>query len=170
MELIEDLGKRKIGKNKRRYGLFYCEYCEREVERRIDTGNVSKSCGCLTKRRDFSTFEEWTCTECNIKKPLTEYYKNKTGFRRSCKLCVRDKQLYNKYGVTLKWYTKKLDVQKGVCDICKKVSDKTLCVDHDHDTNKVRGLLCSNCNTALGLLKENLETIKNLSIYLKKYN
>jgi len=42
-----------------------------------------------------------------------------------------------------------------------------LAVDHCHDTNKVRGLLCKNCNTAIGLLKENLETMTKALEYVK---
>lgn len=170
MKLIKDLGKRKVGKHNRRFGLFHCDYCERDVEKRIDSGNVYKSCGCLDRRGGWNTFETWKCTRCNITKPLTEYYKNKAGYRRECKLCVRDKQLIHKYGVDLKWYTKKLKEQNDVCEICKKESNNSLVVDHNHDTGEARGLLCSQCNTALGLLKEDKPTIKNLLTYINKYN
>lgn len=170
MKLIKDLGKKKVGNHNRRYGLFHCDYCDRDVEKRIDNGSVYKSCGCLDRRDEWSTFETWRCTSCGIVKPLTEYYRNKTGHRRECKICVRDKQLQKKYGVTLKWYTKKLKEQGGVCYICKIPSKNTLAVDHNHSTGEARGLLCSNCNTALGLLKEDKTIIKNLISYIDEYN
>jgi len=170
MKLIKDLGKRKVGKHNRRFGVFHCDYCDRDVEKRIDSGNVYKSCGCLDRRSVWSTFETWKCTRCEIVKPLSEYYKNKTGYRRECKLCVREKQLINKYGVDLKWYTKKLKEQGNVCYGCRLPSDKTLVVDHNHSTGEARGLLCSNCNTALGLIKEDKQILHNLTTYIDKYN
>jgi hypothetical protein len=173
MELIKDLGKKKVNNRNRRFGLFKCTYCDREVEKRMDSGKVYQSCGCMSTKEVFKKFEEWKCTECGILKPLTEYYQNETGHRRECKLCVKDKQLQRKFGVSLKWYTKKLKEQGNVCDICKKhlQSDryKHFAIDHDHDTGEVRGLLCNNCNTALGLVKEDERTINNMNKYLKKY-
>lgn len=70
-----------------------------------------------------------------------------------------------------------LDVQGNVCKVCgqpeKAVHRVTkqpvsLSVDHCHTTGKIRGLLCSNCNTALGLLKENISIMENLMTYIKE--
>lgn len=173
MKLIKDLGKRKIGKYNRRFGLFYCEYCNRDVEKRHDSGLVYKSCGCLDRKEEFLKFETWRCTKCNVVKPLTEYYKNTTSFRRECKHCVKEKRLIDKFGVDYEWYKRKLNNQNSVCDICKTKLDSNtydkLAVDHCHSTGKLRGLLCTQCNTSLGLLKENTETINNMLKYLTKY-
>lgn len=173
MKLIKDLGKRLVGKHNRRFGLFHCNYCGREVEKRYDSGSVYKSCGCLDRRDTWNTFETWKCTKCNIVKPLTEYYKNTTGYRRECKHCVKEKQLLYKYNVDYKWYEKKLKEQGGLCDICKKPLDSNhfdkLSIDHNHTTGELRGLLCNRCNTALGLLKEDIPTINNLITYINKY-
>lgn len=173
MKLIKDLGKRKVGNRNRRFGLFYCTYCDNAVEKRMDSGKVYSSCGCLTNRQVWNSFETWKCTTCGIVKPLTEYYKNNTGHRRECKLCVKDKQLHRKFGVSLKWYTKQLASQGGVCDICKLELDskryKHLAVDHCHTTGKVRGLLCTTCNTSLGGLKDSPQNLLNAINYLDKY-
>lgn len=56
------------------------------------------------------------------------------------------------------------------CEICNSPATnfkKGLCYDHDHNTNKFRGWLCSNCNTALGLVGDNKETLKSLIKYLE---
>lgn len=173
MKLIKDLGKKKVGKYTRRFGIFHCDYCGRDVEKRMDSGKVYKSCGCLDKRAVWSTFETWKCTSCGIVKPLTEYHKSKTGTRRECKLCVKDKQIQRKFGVTLKWYTKKLKEQHNTCDICKEElsSDRYnhFAIDHDHSTGDVRGLLCTKCNTALGGFGDSTIVLQNAIDYLNKY-
>lgn len=65
--------------------------------------------------------------------------------------------LKRNYGLTLREYNKLYVKQDGCCAICGRHQQeiwRTLCVDHDHKTGKIRGLLCSNCNTALGLFQE----------------
>jgi hypothetical protein len=54
----------------------------------------------------------------------------------------------------------------GICEICK--NEDLLVVDHNHTTGKVRGFICSFCNSCLGYAKENKETLKNLIEYLNK--
>jgi hypothetical protein len=54
------------------------------------------------------------------------------------------------------------------CEICGL--DKNLCWDHKHDTGEFRGTLCSNCNTAIGLLDENLERFYAAIQYLENHN
>lgn len=77
-----------------------------------------------------------------------------------------DKQRHYKYvinyGITLDDYNKMFEEQEGRCKICKTHQSemkKALHVDHNHQTGKVRGLLCHNCNLALGRLKEDPEII-----------
>jgi hypothetical protein len=64
-------------------------------------------------------------------------------------------------------------MQNYVCAVCLKfeLSEQhgTLAVDHNHITGKNRGLLCGNCNKALGLLREDPSIIKSLLKYLDKY-
>jgi len=177
MKLIKDLGKKLDNNNKkRRFGIFLCPVCDSEVERRIDSGTKQATCGCVKHTDKFLQFEQWECLRCKKTKPLTDYYKRKDtkGYRRVCKECVKEQALLRNFGVDYKWYTQKLEDQNDSCDICKqplehKVNDK-FCVDHNHSTGEVRGLLCSNCNTAIGLLKENLENLDNAKEYLNKYN
>jgi hypothetical protein len=87
--------------------------------------------------------------------------------------------LKKSYGITLHDYNEMLINQNGVCAICNKQeqsldwrtkSIRNLAVDHHHGTNKIRGLLCMNCNTAIGLLKEDLNLIKLLYHYLNKHS
>lgn len=61
-----------------------------------------------------------------------------------------------------------LDEQNGVCAICKFKPKTVFHVDHCHSTGKVRGLLCINCNMALGLLKDNKMFLSQAIDYLSK--
>lgn len=60
-----------------------------------------------------------------------------------------------KYGLTREAYLNMIDAQEGLCAICKRQPEHDLRVDHDHETGNVRALLCSNCNSGLGLFEEN---------------
>lgn len=67
-------------------------------------------------------------------------------------------------------YLKLSKKQGNVCAICKKPEkNKRLATDHCHTKNKVRGLLCHNCNSLLGHAKDNIEILKLAIKYLKKY-
>lgn len=66
---------------------------------------------------------------------------------------AKRRQLKHYYGLSVEAYELMKLQQKGKCAICQKtISGKNLHVDHDHETDEVRGLLCSNCNTGIGLL------------------
>lgn len=60
-----------------------------------------------------------------------------------------------------------LDSQKNRCKICDDLFiNNKYCVDHDHNTLKIRGLLCNKCNLGLGLIKDNIDVLRNLKEYL----
>jgi hypothetical protein len=70
----------------------------------------------------------------------------------------------------LEEYNKLLAAQDDKCKICLKHKTEfkfALCVDHCHDTGKVRGLLCDNCNQALGLLKDDVDALKRAIEYIE---
>ena len=77
--------------------------------------------------------------------------------------------LKNVYGITLDDYNKMFETQEGKCAICQRHQNeltRTLCVDHDHKTNKVRALLCVTCNTDVSVVENRLEEMTN---YLNKH-
>ena len=81
-------------------------------------------------------------------------------------------KLKHRYDLTLDQYNQLLYEQGFACKICgitAKDYGKTFAVDHDHTTGKVRGLLCSNCNTGLGLLNDDVETLAKAIIYLSNH-
>ena len=119
------------------------------------------------------------CTKCNIDKELTEFYIYPTGkYRAACKVCYikhrntigKNKQLKKRYGITIDQYNDLFESQKGCCAICEKPRElggrSGLYIDHDHNTNKVRGLLCPGCNYAIGVFRENKEHLNKAIEYL----
>lgn len=85
---------------------------------------------------------------------------------------TRVKSLLSKYGLSIQQYNELFFSQNGCCAICKtdqKNLQKRLFVDHCHDSGKVRGLLCSKCNHAIGLLNDNSSIIKNAMEYVRHH-
>lgn len=83
----------------------------------------------------------------------------------------REKYLQKKYGLSLEQYNQMLEGQGGVCAICHKpATTKHLCVDHNHKTGKIRGLLCLACNYKIGMMHDDFVFMRNAVIYLEKYN
>lgn len=85
---------------------------------------------------------------------------------------ARDYILKYRYDLSLEDYNNKLKNQNYSCAICKRDSREMtyyLHVDHNHTTGKVRGLLCSPCNTYLGYIRDNPEVYHNGLTYLEAY-
>jgi hypothetical protein len=89
-----------------------------------------------------------------------------------------NESLKKNYGVTLAWYEQRLAEQGNACAVCKKDASQNtvrqgkvlrLSVDHCHETGKIRGLLCNNCNRAIGLLGDCGDTLKSAIAYLEKH-
>jgi hypothetical protein len=80
---------------------------------------------------------------------------------------LRNLKLRQKFGINLTIYNEMLNNQNGLCFICGQNNNtKQMGVDHNHNTKEVRKLLCSNCNTGLGQLKENYEILLKCIWYL----
>lgn len=91
------------------------------------------------------------------------------------KVYARNKRIKKIYGLTPEQYDEKLRNQGGGCAICLKPynSGRRLSVDHDHQTGMVRGLLCTSCNTRLGMIeavKQMRFRIRPFLRYLKRYS
>ena len=81
------------------------------------------------------------------------------------------KYLNKTYGITVETFLKMLDAQNGACAICEKicVTGERLCVDHDHETGQVRGLLCRKCNSAIGMFDDEPVLVERALQYLAYY-
>jgi 5-methylcytosine-specific restriction endonuclease McrA len=128
------------------------------------------------------------CFKCKESKELSEY----SGVRNTCKPCcatyskeyrekhkeryrahlrvwnaknkdyLKNWKLKKRYGITLEQFRK-----LGNCALCGE--DKDLTLDHCHSSNKVRGVLCRNCNAGLGHFKDNILIMSKAIRYLKKH-
>ena len=133
---------------------------------------------------------------CGMVLPKSKFSKktsNPDGLQNECKECrkllckswrakaslktKRNHSYKHKYDITVDRYNEMFIDQRGLCLICNEPertqnakSGKTLwlAVDHCHTSGKVRGLLCSKCNTALGLFKDNTKNLQGAIKYLKK--
>ncbi len=86
------------------------------------------------------------------------------------KVADRKSHLRRKYGMTLEDYDRMFEAQGRVCAICDEArpKERTLHVDHDHETGVVRGLLCFRCNNALGDFREDHELFERAADYLDR--
>jgi len=76
-----------------------------------------------------------------------------------------------KFGITLADYDEMLEEQINGCAICGRTPEENgqrLAVDHDHDTGKIRGLLCTRCNSGLGFFQDDLTLLLIAVEYLKE--
>jgi hypothetical protein len=122
---------------------------------------------CKNCRRNKT--KEWR--KANPERNIAHTKKYQAGNIERTKLAVKKYQLNKKFGITLEQYDAMLAAQDGKCAICseKCVSGRKLAVDHNHHTNKNRGLLCSRCNMGLGLFLENKAILNNAIEYVRKY-
>lgn len=92
---------------------------------------------------------------------------------RNDPLRQRDWNLRTKYGIGIKDYEELLRAQGSRCAVCAEphgtTRATTLHVDHDHRTGQVRGLLCANCNHVLGKVRDDVERLLALALYLERH-
>ena len=82
----------------------------------------------------------------------------------------RKSYLRRTYGITIADYDRMFEEQNGVCAICGEArpEERTLHIDHDHETGVIRGLLCFRCNNALGDFREEYELFQRAADYLDR--
>jgi hypothetical protein len=78
---------------------------------------------------------------------------------------IKNRKLKKQYGITLNEYNEMYNKQEGKCLICNELFP-ILCIDHNHLTNKIRGLLCHQCNLMIGNSGENIKILENAILYI----
>ena len=116
------------------------------------------------------------CSQCKQQKAASCFNKNGNapdGLDSPCRAC-RTMKGYNKdlYGMSEDEYFSLIEIQSNLCAICGRPpgpKEKVLCIDHDHDSGHVRGLLCHQCNWGLGHFRDNTNTLGRAIGYLQKH-
>ena len=109
----------------------------------------------------------------DLKNRRTEYYQTPEG-KEAKRISARKCHLKTKFGISLEEYDELLEKQNGVCAICKEPNTikgrggkpLPLAIDHDHNTGKIRGLLCATCNIAIHKAEQDLSWFDTAKIYL----
>lgn len=134
---------------------------------------------CLAKQKAYSHLYK----EIKKKYDKEKYERNREKIKEKQKLYyhrnrpkAKQYRLQKLYGISLKDYKNKWNEQKGQCAIChiksyniEEMFNRVLVLDHDHNTNQVRGLLCNSCNRGLGLLNDDPLIISNAFNYLNQW-
>jgi len=125
-------------------------------------GTKGYECNACTKIRS----KEWRNKN---KEKVIEYRKQ---YSKTNKKIIKEYSLKNTYGITVEQHKQMFVSQNGRCAICNKqfIKSKDIHIDHNHITGQIRQLLCSHCNTAIGLLKEDTYILNNAIQYLQKWN
>ena len=120
------------------------------------------------------------CKVCWSAQAAKRYLKNPTKFKERAKVWtsknvertryIRKRAKLSRYGLTIEDYDAVFIAQKGKCRICCKSISKDsfeTCVDHNHNTHEVRGILCRRCNRALGFFDDDACIVEAAAEYLR---
>lgn len=82
----------------------------------------------------------------------------------------RNRDLKKEYGITLQEFNNLLIKQCGQCALCRKpIFGRECCMDHDHNTNRIREILCSECNRGLGAFRDSSTLLRLAAEYIEKW-
>lgn len=101
-----------------------------------------------------------------------EIKEKKRLYRNANKEKVAISKRKSKYGISAEKFMEMVRLQNNKCAICgeEMIGYNNQCVDHNHSTGIIRGLLCNPCNRALGYFKDDIEIIKNAVDYMRRTN
>jgi hypothetical protein len=146
----------------------FTQFCPRGHDKNITGKDKCGKCSECRKIKD--SLRKKKAHEADPEKYNERSTKWKKENSEKTKLSDRKNNLKRYYGLTWEAYQKILTNQNNKCAICFiefTGGNYIPCVDHDHKTGKVRGLLCKTCNSALGHLKDDIILFEQAIIYLK---
>lgn len=147
-------------------GKKYCPTCKQILDlTEFSTMKVRNGVASHCRKCVVSWSKSYRKTPKCKQKKKEDYQRNKEKWL--------DKKLRRRFGITLEQYKNTLDKQGCKCIICGRTPEengKMLAVDHNHETGKNRGLLCSSCNICIGFIEKNKLSILKISEYLKIHN
>lgn len=137
--------------------------------------------------KDVSANEIRTCPKCKESKIIegNYYWTKRDGWYTYCINCTKAQNKLRTPEIRRKWHIKSaygidydtfesmLNAQGGKCKICEntlEIRTGGFAVDHSHTSNKVRAILCTQCNTALGHAKDDISILEKMISYLKTHS
>lgn len=174
--------RRKRGK----IGLYSaCRTCEKIYNSGVKAVNTDERYAEI----DWSAENPRACVRCKSRKAFCDFAKDRGrvgGLQIVCKKCnvevrrelrahTRRWRIKGSYGTTPEEIDRIYEAQKGCCAICKEArpllgsSRDSIHIDHSHITGKVRGLLCSKCNTSIGGFKDSSYLLRQAAAYLESF-
>lgn len=154
-------------------------HAELLVQKRKDYAENPEKYKIRNKRNYVKHCDKYLAKEKENYQMNPEPKKNAAKVRRECKMAENPNwkkltEMARKVGISFvameKWFNKQWMKQQAQCAVCGKVFCGDDCIDHNHNTNQLRGLLCSGCNLGIGHLKDSMEVCHNAVKYLEKYN
>ena len=121
-----------------------------------------------------------TCTSCEMELSKDLFHKRtyssgKIGLQPKCKECsTKNRKQYYKPHEYMRRKFKLSEAEYNElmkhdnCQVCSRDITNKKCIDHCHNKEKIRGVLCNNCNTALGLVGDNIQILSKLIQYLEQ--
>ena len=143
--------------NIKNYGVTICPICKKEFKK--NTPNQI----CCRKTIDCNKEADKLIQKKHSSKPRRKEY-------------VRNHKLKSQYGITLEKFLSIRKNQNNICPICNEnfstMIDRDICIDHNHRTKNIRGVICRQCNILIGVIETKKIQIKHLLNaiqYLNKY-
>lgn len=154
----------------------WCRPCRKIKERQYKAG-------WKEKREGLPIIIGKMCPACKFWKPVKDFFKDASrpdGFHAYCSVCLKQRAYaardltkkryrFSAYGLTHEAYTDLVNSQDGKCAICKiEPGEIRFHIDHCHTTGEVRGILCINCNRALGCFRDDTDLLSAAISYLNR--
>ena len=145
-----------------------CKWCN--IEKPLSEYSLSAKAGSITKKKYVRRKDVYStlCKECKSNQALNRYHNKNKEEKEEIIRKAKFRKIKNMYGLTESQYYDIMSKQDSVCAICKCQMEQA-CVDHCHTTGKVRGILCSQCNFALGQVKDNPLILRSMIDYLNDF-
>lgn len=143
-----------------------CEDCKKDRREKRNERIRNGLCSTCNKLNGNGKTQ---CDECSSKESVKDKERRKApgGYRKQ-----KSALLKYLYGITIDEYEELLAWQNYTCEICQRPHNpkgRRMFVDHDHETGALRGLLCQNCNSVLGLAHDSPEVLRKAADYIEKY-